>query len=130
MLSFLVLRYDFFCTESCYHLGSKYSITVDQLRNLLELCGVRIVSNPADRLKSRQFSVIKLQPEADDGFEPWQITESEKLAESYGASTISHEWVIDCLWSYEIHPSKTQHFATGALITGKLLCVWQMCWQN
>ena len=78
-------------------------VTVQQLRQLLELCGALTVDHPANLTKSRRFSLIVMQADS--------ISDQRKADvynDRYKVITVSREWVLDCIASYQLYPLRTQ----------------------
>lgn len=67
------------------------------MRELLDLSGAATVPSPADLVKRRPYFFIVVQPEA--GFEP---RKADQWADTFGAPTVSREWILDCIASYQI----------------------------
>ena len=74
-------------------------MTVVQLRDLLHLSGAATCTNPADLIKRRPYYFIIAQPEA--GFDS---RKAEHWVDAFGTPTVSREWVLDCIASYQIGP--------------------------
>ena len=80
-------------------------VSVDQLNELLELCGATTVKNPTEFSKHRH-SLIIMQID--------KLTIEEKKMKAinyfklYQVLTFSHEWVLDCLSAYSILPIANQ----------------------
>ena len=85
-------------------------VTVDQLRELLELCGALTVKDPSQLSKIRRNCLIVVQiDDEDDGIHPTDV--ERKAADWFDRMqilTVSREWVLDCLASYRLLPIRNQ----------------------
>lgn len=78
-------------------------VTVEQLRELLELCGALTFNNPTYMRRSRRYSLIVVQTDSDS-----EIHIADKYFEKYKVVCVSREWVLDCIASYQIYPIRSQ----------------------
>jgi len=78
-------------------------VTAQQLRQLLELCGASTVDHPAGLTKSCRFSLIVMQADtvADQ-------RKADVYNDRYKVVSVSREWVLDCIASYQLYPLRTQ----------------------
>lgn len=81
-------------------------VTVDQLRQLLELCGASTVSNPSEFTKRRRHSMIIVQTDDRIGLEVQR--KAANWFERLQVLSVSREWVLDCLASYQLLPVRSQ----------------------
>lgn len=81
-------------------------VTVDQLRELLELCGASTVSNPSELTKKRRHTMIIVQTDDQIGLEVQRKAAS--WFERLQVLSVSREWVLDCLASYQLLPVRSQ----------------------
>lgn len=81
-------------------------VTLDQLRELLELCGASTVSNPSELTKKRRHAMIIVQTDDDVGLEVQRKAVS--WFDRLQVLSVSREWVLDCLASYQLLPIRNQ----------------------
>ncbi len=81
-------------------------VTVDQLRQLLELCGAATVSNPVELTKSRRHAMIIVQTDDSVGLEVQR--KAVNWFERLQILSVSREWVLDCLAAYQLLPVRNQ----------------------
>lgn len=74
-------------------------VTVEQLRELLQLCGAATVPTPFDLSRRHRCSMVIVQ--TDEGFD---LRKAELWADQYQVPTVSREWVLDCVASYNLYP--------------------------
>lgn len=82
-------------------------ITIDQLRELLELCGALTVDSPVDLRRGLRYSFIIVQ---GDPSKAHYHHIGQTYFERHKAVCVSREWVLDCIASYQIYPVRYQIF--------------------
>ena len=95
--SLLFTGFEFCCMEPFT------DVSVDQLRELLELCGGNTVESPSDLTKKYKYSLIVVQ--TDTGFHPQP---ADSWFRQYKVLCVSREWVLDCIASYHLFPVRSQ----------------------
>ena len=77
-------------------------VTVDQLREILHLCGAKTVESPTELTRSRRYSLVVMQTDtggdqksADIWFKRYQVL------------SVSREWVLDCVAGYSLYPIRS-----------------------
>ena len=81
-------------------------VSVDQLNQLLELCGAATVNSPTELTKSRRHSMIIVQ--IDDDISSEVQRKAASLFDRHQVLTVSREWVLDCLASYKLLSVRNQ----------------------
>lgn len=86
--------------------GPFTDVTVDQLNQLLQLCGAATVPSPSQLTKTRRYTMIVVQTEEDVSLEVER--KAVKWFDSLKVVSISREWVLDCLAAYQLLPLRNQ----------------------
>jgi hypothetical protein len=81
-------------------------VSVEQLNELLMLCGAVTANSPAELTKNRRHSLIIVQ--TDDDVSPAVQRKAASWFERLQVLSVSREWVLDCLASYQLLPVRSQ----------------------
>lgn len=81
-------------------------VSVEQLNELLMLCGAVTANSPAELTKNRRHSMIIVQ--TDDDVSPTVQRKAASWFERLQVLSVSREWVLDCLASYQLLPVRSQ----------------------
>lgn len=90
-----------FCLQEPYT-----DVTVEQLRQLLEMSGASTVSCPSELKRSRRHSLIVVQ--TDDAVGLQVQRRASTCFDRYQVLSVSREWVLDCLAAYQLLPVRQQ----------------------
>ncbi|KAK4009213.1 hypothetical protein OUZ56_018322 [Daphnia magna] len=99
--------------------GPFTDVTVDQLNQLLHLCGAATAPSPSQLTKRRRYTMIVIQTEDDVNLE------IERTAvdwfNRHKVVSVSREWVLDCLAAYQLLPVLNQFIGKYSVSVLKLM---------
>ncbi|XP_057368764.1 uncharacterized protein LOC130689846 [Daphnia carinata] len=99
--------------------GPFTDVTVDQLNQLLHLCGAATVPSPSQLTKRRLYTMIVVQTEDDVNVEI-----ERKAADWFNRHkvvSVSREWVLDCLAAYQLLPVLNQFIGKYSVSALKMM---------
>ncbi|KAI9558451.1 hypothetical protein GHT06_015237 [Daphnia sinensis] len=99
--------------------GPFTDVTIEQLNQLLHLCGATTAPSPSELTKRRQYTMIVVQTDDDVNLEI-----ERKAADWFNRHkvvSVSREWVLDCLAAYQLLPVLNQFIGKYSVSVLKML---------
>lgn len=93
-------------------------VSVEQLHEMLRLCGARTAATPAQLVAARDdvdvsCRLLVVQTDAEGatsggGSQQVAAADADAAYQRHGVLTVSREWVLDCIASYFLYPIRSQ----------------------